>query len=356
MSRAAKTVLAIPTSVAVLAVMSLTIGGARGQSTDLATLAKLPSPAREQRLAEGAVKEGEVTLYTSLTVDELQNLASAFEGKYGVKLRFWRASSEKIVQRIVTEARAGRFDFDIVETNGPELEALYREKMLVPASSPHEADLLPIALRPHKAWVGTRLNMFVQAWNTSLVKREDLPASWQDLLDPRWKGRLAIEAEDVDWFGAVVKRLGEEQGLKLFRDIVATNGISVRKGHSLLAGLVASGEVPLALTVYSHNADKQKQKGAPIAWYAIPPAFVRPNGMGVSHKAPHPHAAMLLYDFLLSPEGQRILEKGDYIPTNRRLDHPARNLSIETIDPAIVLDEGAKWEKVWQEIVVKQAR
>lgn len=341
---------------AMLAVMSITMGSARAQSVDVAALANLTGPEREQRLAAGALKEGEVTLYTSLTVDELQNLASAFEKKYGVKLRFWRASSEKIIQRIVTEARAGRFDFDIVETNGPELEALYREKMLAPASSPHDADLLPIALRPHKAWVGTRVNMFVQAWNTRLVSRDELPRKWSDLLDPRWKGKLAIEAEDVDWFGALIKGLGEEKGLNLFRDIAASNGISVRKGHSLLAGLVASGEVPLALTVYSHNADKQKQKGAPIDWYVIPPAFVRPNGMGVSNKPVHPHAAMLLYDFLLSPTGQRIIEKGDYIPANRKLDNPAQKLSFEVIDPAIVLDEGAKWEKFWQQIIVKQAR
>lgn len=343
-----------------LAVAGLTSLGiapapALAQTPDIATLANMQGP-RDQRLLEGARREGEVNVYTSLVVEDVQNLASAFEKKYGVKIKFWRASSEKVVQRTVTEARANRFDFDIIETNGPELEALYREKLLTPAVSPHDANLLPAAIRPHRAWVGTRLNMFVQGYNTTLVKKEDLPRTYYDLLNPRWKGRLGIEAEDVDWFGAVVKELGEDKGIKLFRDIAATNGLSLRKGHTLLAGLVASGEVPFALTLYNHNADRLKQKGAPIDWYAIAPAFVRPNGMGISRKPAHPNAAVLFYDFVLSEEGQRILEKGNYVPTNLKLQNPAQKLPLKFIDPAIVLDESSKWEKLWDEIVVKQAK
>jgi iron(III) transport system substrate-binding protein len=255
-----------------------------------------------------------------------------------------------------TAAPPNRFVFDVVETNGPELEALYREKLLAAVSSPHDPNLIPAAIRPHHAWVGTRLNMFVHAWNTSLIRKEDLPKTYQDLANPRWKGKLGIEAEDIDWFGAIVKELGEERGLKLFRDIVATNGLSVRKGHTLLAGLVAGGEVPFALTVYNHNAERLKQKGAPIDWYAIPPALVRVNGMGVSRKPAHPHAALLFYDFLLSEEGQRILEAGNYVPTNSKLDNPAQKLPLKSIDPAIVLDESSKWEKLWDEIVLKKSK
>ncbi len=326
------------------------------QPVDVATLASLQGPSREQRLADGAKREGEVNVYTSLVVDDVQSLAAAFEKKYGVKVKFWRASSEKVVQRVVVETRANRFDFDVVETNGPELEALYREKLLAPASSPSDASLMPAAIRPHRAWVGTRLNMFVHAYNTNLVRKDELPKTYADLLNPRWKGKLGIEAEDIDWFGAIVKELGEDKGLKLFRDISAANGFSVRKGHTLLAGLVASGEVPFALTVYNHNAERLKQKGAPIDWYAIAPALVRSNGMGLSKKPAHPHAAVLFYDFLLSEQGQRILEKANYIPTNLKLDNPAQKLPLKFIDPAIVLDESAKWEKLWDEIIAKKSR
>ena len=249
-------------SYALIACCSLFVGGSPaqpGKSTATLALALYEGPDREQRLLQGARQEGALTIYTSLTVEDITELAAAFEKKYGIKVKFWRASSEKIVQRIITETRAGRFDFDLVETNGPELETLHREQLLQKATSPHNADLIPQAILPHREWVGTRLNMFVQIYNTKLVKKEDFPKSYQDLLDPKWKGRLGIEAEDLDWFGTVVKDLGEEKGLKLFRDIVSTNGISVRKGHTLLAGLVASGEVPLGLTVYNHNADKLKK-------------------------------------------------------------------------------------------------
>lgn len=310
---------------------------------------------REQRLMQGARAENALTVYTSLTVEDITELASAFEKKYAIKVKFWRASSEKIVQRIVTEARAGRFDFDVVETNGPELETLHREQLLQKATSPYFADLIPQAILPHREWVGTRLNMFVQIYNTKLVKKEDFPKTYQDLLDPKWKGRLGIEAEDLDWFGTVVKDLGEEKGLKLFRDIVAANGISVRKGHTLLAGLVASGEVPMGLTVYNHNADKLKKKGAPVEWDAISPAIVRANGMALSKKPPHPNAAALFYDFMLS-DGQIILAKNEYLAASRKGGSILDKRQVKFVDSTTVLDENAKWEKLYAEIITRQSR
>ena len=311
---------------------------------------------REKVLAAGAKKEGEVMVYTSLVPEDLTALAAAFEKKYGVKLKTWRANSEKVLQRAVTEARAGRHDADIVETNGPQLESLYREKGLQLLYSPHLKDLMPQARTPHGYWVGTRINMFVQSYNTNLVKKEELPKSYADLAHPRWKGRLGIEAEDEDWFAMVVRELGEAKGLALFREIVKVNGLSVRKGHTLLAGLVASGEIPLALTTYSHGAEKMKQKGAPVEWFAIAPAIGRANGIGVTAKPPHPHAAALFVDFLLSPEGQAILQKGGYVPANTRVPDPAQKLPLKFVDPALILDEDAKWKKLWQEVVLSGPR
>src|ERR687891_1913900 len=313
-------------------------------------------PDREKMLAEGAKKEGEVMLYTSLVPEDLTALGAAFEKKYGVKLNTWRANSEKVLSRAVTEARAGPNDADIVETNGPQLESLYREKGLQPLYSPHLKDLMPQAKTPHGHWVGTRINMFVHSYNTNLVKKEELPKTYQDLTHPRWKGRLGIEAEDEDWFGMVVKALGEEAGLRTFREIVRVNGLSVRKGHTLLAGLVASGEIPLALTTYSHGAEKMKQKGAPVEWFAIAPAIGRANGIGVVTKPPHPHAAALFVDFLLSPEGQQILQKGGYVPANLRVEDRAQKLPLRFVDPAVILDEHDKWKKHWAEIILGGAR
>jgi len=303
-----------------------------------------------------ARKEGEVMLYTSLVPEDLTPLGAAFEKKYGVKLKTWRANSEKVLQRAVTEMRAGRSDADVVETNGPQMESLYREKGLQPLRSAHLKDLMPQALRPHGHWVGTRINMFVQSYNTRLVKKEELPKSYSDLTNPRWKGRLGIEAEDEDWFAMVLKEMGEEAGLRTFREIARVNGFSVRRGHTLLAGLVASGEIPLAITTYSHGAEKMKQRGAPVEWFAITPAIGRANGIGIARSAPHPHAAALFVDFLLSPEGQAILQKGGYVPANLRVADRAQKLPLKFVDPAVILDEDAKWKKLWAEIVLGAPR
>jgi len=321
-----------------------------------AQVVQYDKPDRERILLQGAKKEGEVMIYTSLVPEDLAALGAAFERKYGVKLLSWRANSEKVLQRALTEARAGRHEADAVETNGPQLEALYREKGLQPLFSPHLPELMPQALRPHGHWVGTRINMFVQSYNTTLVKKDELPKSWAELAHPRWKGRLGIEAEDEDWFAMIVKELGEEPGLRLFRDIVRSNGLSVRKGHTLLAGLVASGEIPLALTTYSHGAEKMKQRGAPVEWFAIAPAIGRANGIGIVGKPPHPHAAALFADFLLSPEGQAILQKGGYVPANLQVADAAQKLPLKFVDPALILDEHEKWKKLWAQIVLGGAR
>ena len=326
------------------------------QSADPTALSKLQPPERERRLAEGAKREGEVSVYTSLVPEDMAAVAAAFEKKYGVKAKAWRASSEKVLQRVVTEARSSRFDVDVIETNGPELEAMQREKVLATAASAHDADLLPAALQPHREWVGLRLNLFVQAYNTNAVKPAELPRSYKDLADPKWKGRLVIEAEDVDWLAAVIKGMGENEGLKLFNDIAATNGLGTRKGHTLLASLVASGEVPLALTLYSHNVDRLKAKGAPIDRFVIQPAYARVNGIALARRPAHPHAAVLFYDFMLGPEGQAILQKANYVPTNLKLGNPVTRSALNFIDPSMVLDESARWEKVLRELTSRGPR
>jgi iron(III) transport system substrate-binding protein len=303
-----------------------------------------------------ARKEGEVAVYTSLIAEDLAALSQAFEKKYAIKVKGWRAGSEKVLQRAIAEARANRHDADVIETNGPELESMYREKILQPVKSVHTPDLMPQAIRPHGYWVGTRINLFVQSYNTTLVKKDEVPKSFVELTHPRWKGRLGIEAEDEDWFAMVVKELGEERGLKIFREIARVNGFSVRKGHTLLAGLVASGEVPFSLTTYSHGAQKMKQRGAPVEWYAIEPAIGRANGVAIMKSPAHPNAALLFVDFILSPEGQKILEHGGYVPANLKVKNAAQDLKLKFVDPAVILDESDKWKKLWDEIVLKAAQ
>lgn len=307
---------------------------------------------REKRLLEGAKKEGQVVVYTSLNLKDSVPLTEVFEKKYGVKVQLWRAGSEKVLQRAVTETRAGRFAFDVMETNGPEMEAAFREKLLEEFFSPHFTDLPPAAFPKHRGWVATRFNFFTIAYNTKLVKPEDVPNSYEDLILPKWEGKVAVEAGDSDWFAAHVKAMGEEKGLAFFRKLAASKP-QMRTGHTLIGELVASGEIPLAATVYNHNAERLVVKGAPIKWKALNPTFARPNSIGVAKRAPHPHAGMLFADFMLSKEGQTILKERNRVPASLAVDTHLNKFPFEMIDPVITLDEAEKWEKLWSQYFLK---
>jgi iron(III) transport system substrate-binding protein len=307
---------------------------------------------REARLLAEAKKQREVVIYTSLNLKDSVPLTEAFEKKTGLKVQLWRASSEKVLQRAVTEARAGRHSCDILETNGPEMEAMYREKLLEEFFSPHFTDLPAAAFPKHRHYVADRFNFFTIGYNTNLVKPEEVPNKYEDLVHPRWAGRVGIEGSDVDWFGAIVKSMGEEKGLAFFRKLAAASP-QIRTGHTLMAELVASGEIPLAATLYNHNVERLTVKGAPVKWKAIQPTFGRPNAIGVARKAPHPHAGMVFVDFMLSREGQTILKERNRVPASLSVDTHLNKFPFQMIDPVITLDENDKWEKIWTELFLK---
>jgi len=132
--------------------------------------------------------------------------------------------------------------------------------------------------------VATLQHVFVHAYNTDKVRKSDLPKRFQDLLAPKWQGKLAIEGDDHEWLSSVIADMGETSGIQFWRELVATNGISVRSGHPLLTSLVASGEIPLALTVYQYSVEQAKKKGSPIDWFVIEPAVSITNGIAVPKK------------------------------------------------------------------------
>jgi iron(III) transport system substrate-binding protein len=306
-------------------------------------------PDRAQRLAVGAKKEGSLTLYTSIPEKDMAVLAADFDRRYGVKLKLWRASSVKVLARAAAEARANRWDFDAVAIASPEMEAMHRERLLQEVRSSHHADLAPDAMPAHRAWVPQFLNVFVQAYNTSKVRKDELPKSYAELADPRWKGRLGVEASDGEWYCGVLKHLGEEKGAKIFRDIVATAGWSVRSGHTLLANMVASGEIPLALTAYSYRIEQLKRAGAPVEWFGIDPVVGRANGAGVSRRPPHPHAALLFYEYLIS-DAQALMAQMDYLPASTKLASSLAKVKIRFIDPRTPIDELERCAKAFDEL------
>ena len=301
---------------------------------------------RDARLVQRARQEGRLVLYTSLAPTESTPLASAFEKKYGVKVEIWRALSDKVVQRAITEARARRHAVDVIETNGPEMEMLAREKLLAEFHSPYLADLPPAAIPAHRTWFPDRINSYVVGYNTTKVRRSEIPATYEGFTDPKWKGRIGLEATDTEWMATLIKTWGADKGMDYFRRLSALRP-DVREGHILLATLVAAGEIPVGLTLYDSNVVALKRKGAPIDFVPVQPVVARPQGIGVARNAPHPNAALLFADYVLSPEGQKLFESLGRVPASTRVRSALNNFPFTLIEPATVLDEAEKWEKVW---------
>ena len=326
----------------------------------VAAVAAYSGPDRTARLIAGAKKEGELMLYSSLTQDDQLKLVADFKRRYAVTVKFWRGSQAHILQRVLSETRGGRFEFDVLETNAPQIEALAREQLQQKMNSPYvEQELLPEVMPPHGEWAPDRLNLLVYAYNTRLVKAADVPKSWQALLDPKWKKRIGVESTNVDWFAALVKSLGENAGLELFRRM-ADNGLAVRTGHNHSAVLVAAGEIPLMLGIYSHDADRMKAKSAPVDWFILPPAVVLPSAVAVSRRAPHPNAAALFYDYMLT-DGQRFYMDVHRVPANKNYDTPVRRLvrerqAVQIVNARETIDDYEKWLDLYKRIIVDRSQ
>jgi iron(III) transport system substrate-binding protein len=327
---------------------------ALAHSQVLQELATYAGADREQRLIEGARKEGALVFYTTFPTEYADRLLDPFRARYGVKVSVWRARSELVLSRVLAEARGGGAGADVITVTATATEAMRREGLLQEVRSRHHAELLPSAVPAHRQWVAQLNHVFVHAYNTDKVKKDELPRTWRDLLDAKWKGRLAIEGDDHEWLSSVIADMGEAAGAAFFRELVAKNGLSVRSGHPLLTNLVASGEVPLALTVYQYSVEQAKKKGSPIDWFVIGPAVSIPNAIAVPKKAAHPHAALLLYDWLLSPEGQRILAKIGYVPTNVKVESPVKGVTLKYLDAGKLVDEQEKSTKRFEQVILRR--
>lgn len=303
---------------------------------------------RMQRLLDGAKREGVLSVYTSMAERDITRLVNSFEKKYNIKVKVWRAGTDKVLQRVISEARAGHSEVDFILSTAPEMEALHREKLLQRVISPMQKDLIPAALPAHREWTGMRVYVYVQPYNTQKISSEDLPRTYQDLLNPKWKGKLALESKH-EWFYTLVQHMGEEKGLKFFREMVAVNGMSLRNGSSLVANMVAAGEVPLALNIYNHVIEPLRVKGAPIDFISLKPTIASTDSIAILRNAPHPHAATLFYDYMLS-EGQKIVADVSISTHKRDEAILARFQPIVFSDPVKVLDSYDKWDKLFDDI------
>ncbi len=335
--------------VVIVAILTGTVSAQTGEG-----LATYEGADREERLIAAAKKEGGLTLYTTFAEKDFPTLVKPFEAKYGLKVTVWRAGTDKVLQRTLAEAAARRYEVDVIHFGSPEMEALHREQILQPVASRGYGDLIAGAVPKHREWVATLLWVWVQAYNTNLVKKAELPATYRDLLDPRWKGKLGIEAKNQEWFAAVAESFGGEAGIGFFRELAARNGVSVRQGHTLLNNMVIAGEVGLALTVYNYMPEQAKRKGAPIDWFAIEPAIARSNAVGVARRARRPAAALLFHEYMIGEAAQTLLASMDYVPSNTKVVSPMKGIRIQLVDPAVTLDQLDKWTKIFNSTLGKR--
>jgi iron(III) transport system substrate-binding protein len=304
-------------------------------------------------LVDRAKREGSLTLYTSLAPTESKPLADAFERKYGIRVQLWRGLSDEVVQRAITEAKGRRYAVDVIETNGPEMEMIAREKLLGELRSAYLTDLPATAIPAHRTWFPDRMNFFVVGYNTAKVKRAEIPSTYEGFADAKWKGRIALEATDSEWMATLIKTTPGNKGVDLVRKIAALQP-ALRKGHVLLASLVAAGDVPVGLAMYNSNIETLKRKGAPIDYVPVQPVVARPQGIGVARNAPHPNAAALFAEFVLSPEGQQLFESMGRVPASTKIKSEFNDFPFVVIDPVTVLDEATKWDKQWNELFVRR--
>jgi iron(III) transport system substrate-binding protein len=332
-----------------LAAFVLAACGGETEGTDANTAWEITGPDRLERLIAGAREEGELSFYTSLPVATTSQITEAFTAKYGIPVNMYRAESTQLLQRAVNEARAGRHTVDVVETAAAEVEAMEREQLFRPVNLPVLDNLVEGATVPGRAWIATRFTLFAVAYNTNIVSPADAPQRFEDLRDPKWRGMIGIEGENANWLMEVSGILGRDETVALFEEIRDTNGMSFRRGHTLLVNLVASGEVPIGINAYHEHVEHAQEGGAPVDYAVMEPAIAMPLSAAAFRNAPHPHAAILFMDFLLT-EGQQFAVDQHMIPANTEYQASVNAPPFKMLDVAKYVDEHDEWFTLYQQL------
>jgi len=299
-------------------------------------LAVFAAPATAASLEDGAKTDGEVVLYSSLNNEQIVTLIDAFKKKYPfIKPSFYRGTSERVLQRASTEAKAGRFAVDVVTAAGFQLQ-LMKESGLTQKYVPPEAAFYNDGFKdPDGHWVSVHSLLNSMAYNTQFVKPGEAPKKYEDLLAPRWKGRLGVNIQDPEWYVNLQRRWGKEKA-RSFLKALAAQQPGVRDGHNITAQLLAAGEFNAVSNTYAHIAARIKNQGGPVQYVFDEPVITYVHPIALMKSAPHPSAGKLLIAFILSAEGQRMLREQGRIPSHRDIDplvFSLRNVKLFPSDP-----------------------
>jgi iron(III) transport system substrate-binding protein len=326
--------------------------GRSGDATGAyAQIAALPKDQQRAKAEELAKNEGTLSIYTSMTQDVADTVAKKFHDQFGVKVTVFRGNSETVLQRILQESQANRLGADAVETNFREMETLAKEGDLVDYTGA-AADRVKDAGK-FEHWRATRFNVFLPAWNTNLIKPGDEPKSWEDLADPKYKGKLTLEISDSDWYENVTQYWldhgrSQQQVDEVWKKIVSN--AKAAKGHTTMIELLGAGQTPMDAMNYTYITERARADGAPVAYKLADgtnpmPAFARPNGVGMLNGAKHKAAAWLFYDWMLS-DGQKVLLDLHLTPsTDVPGDESLKGLNLVPFDVPTLTKDSAEWDK-----------
>jgi iron(III) transport system substrate-binding protein len=343
---------------AVQTILLATFAVAATAPMPMAQLALYQGADREKILVEGAKREGQFTLYTSHTW--FKTFVGEFEKKYPfVRASQWRNDSKNIIRKVLEEVKAGRILADIVETTADGMGLLKREGLFQEYYSP-EARSYPNELKPKGKtgffYLPNRETYNSLGFNTHLIPPGIAPKTLRDLLDPRWKGKMAITSTTTGsrWIGNALETLGRE-----FLDKLAEQDISVQDmAPASLINLVVSGEIPLSPTIFDANVTLAKQKGAPVEWRPLEPVVTTVGSAGLLARASNPHTALLFIDYLLSKEGQQLIMKGGLWSPREDVGSVAQKFRKSYLDEKYSSEEMeakiAQWETLMRQLFMRK--
>ncbi len=284
-----------------------------------ALLAAATAQGADDALIAAAKKEGRVTWYTTQIISQIvRPTVDAFEKKYGIKVDYIRGNAIELSLRVSTEGKAGRIIADVVDGTGTAVNL--RREGLIAKYQP--ANALPAQFRdPDGYWVATNLYVLSFAYNTDLVKKDEVPRTWQDLLNPKWKGRIAWNITPSagaaqGFIGTVLAELGEDKGKAYLRELAKQNVVGLKVAARQVVDRVVAGEYAIAINIYNNHPLVSAEQGAPVNWSPSQPATAVFSIAALTEKAPHPNAGKLLIDFITSPEGQKIYAAAGELPVD----------------------------------------
>ena len=273
--------------------------------------------AERAKLIEEAKKEGKLVVYAAYATADANAFKAAFEKKYPfIQFEYFRAGKDKLLARYLTEVKAGRFFPDVYQSSIFPVMTLQQRGLLGKYNSPERPAYAEAFKDKDGYWTAAYVNAMTVAYNTRLVKPDEVPKSYEDLLLPKWKGKMGMDLNKTEWYVAMLQLMGEEKGKK-YMEALSKQDIQARDGNTITGQLLVAGEFPLVVSQYPTSVEELKKLGAPIEWAPLQPHFVYSIVIGATAKSSHPAAGKLFVDFVLSEEGQKVMRSLSRIPARK---------------------------------------